>query len=365
MKMVWKVLLISLLALCFPLLYGEKKDEVRENVKERTGKEQQPDIPEEELQNTGIPNVAQPHPKSVEKTAKKEPDIVTFGVYPVGLYDLDPSHDSFKISFYAWWKTHNPDYHPEKSIEITNASHYYSKFGEFGKNGDEYFTYVHYYATLQHDWDVTYFPFDRQILDVRLEDFADIQSVVFKPDMDQSAIHPELTLKGWKILGIKLKESTTHYLTNFGDSSTPQGLYSRITFLIEIKREGWRLFFDYFVGFFISVLLCLLTCFVDFRSIETRATMILGAIFAFVGNKYILNAVLPQTSIFTYVDVVQTATLIIIILAVMNNIILTSNFLIQKFGQKKLQRFEIIYAVSAGLCFVLVVAVATAQSVLS
>ena len=116
--------------------------------------------------------------------ANQKADIVTFGVYPVSIYDLDPANSSFNISFYAWWRTKDKNYKPESEIEIVNAQDYTYKFGSTGKVGDEYYTYVHYYAKIYHPWISKNFPFGRQFLTVKLEDFKDIKLVEFEPDRD-------------------------------------------------------------------------------------------------------------------------------------------------------------------------------------
>jgi hypothetical protein len=250
------------------------------------------------------------------KAKSSQPNKCIFGVYPVGLWDFDFARKTFKISFYAWWRTKDPDYHPEKSVEITNATEYYSKFGQSGKNDDEYYTYLHYYATIQKNWNFKFFPFDRQFLEVRLEDFADINHVEFEPDYKQSHLHNELFLPGWELNDIKLKKSVTRYATNFGDISTEDGYFSRLTFLIDIKRHGWQPLFNYFIGFFISFCLCAMIFFVEITNLNARASLSLGGIFTAVGNKYILDQVIPLTGEFSLADAVQTATFSVILLSV-------------------------------------------------
>lgn len=210
------------------------------------------------------------------------------------------------------------NYNPNKTVEITNAVNYYSKFGTYGKNGDEYFTYVHYYATIHHGWSVKNFPFDRQVLSVRLEDFADTKQIVFQPDILQSSIHPESLLEGWDIIGMTIKESTTHYHTNFGDISTLKGLYSRITFMIEIKRQGWRPYMNYFIGFFVAAFLCMMLCFLSREKLTDRSGLMLGAIFAFIGNKYILDQMMAFSTEYSLGDMIQAATFTMIIATILH-----------------------------------------------
>ncbi len=253
---------------------------------------------------------------------------VLMGIYPVMLNDFDLSHNSFKVSFYAWWRSQNKEYAPHKTVEITNALDFQSKFGASGQYKDKYFTYIRYYATILHNWDMRYFPFDHQRLVVALEDYADIQKIMFAPDHQQSALHSELNLKGWRVLGFHLEDSITTYTTNFGDPSTKKGQYSRLSFVIDIKREGVRLFFNYFIGFLVAFFLCTVIFIVDPREIGARTSLSLGATFTAIGNKYILDQILPFTTSFTLADAIQSATFLMIIAAV--TMIVYTNQFIQK-----------------------------------
>jgi hypothetical protein len=268
-----------------------------------------------------------PHPPTALYTEPAK-EKVLMGVYPVMLHDFDLAHNSFKISFYAWWRSKDKDYAPHKTVEITNALDFQTKFGTSGKYKNEYFTYVRYYATISHDWDMRHFPFDHQKLVVALEDYADIQKIVLTPDNEQSSLHSEIKLKGWKVQGFHLKDSITTYETNFGDPSTQKGQYSRLSLILDIKREGVRLFFNYFIGFLVAFFLCTVIYIVDPREIGARTSLSLGATFTAIGNKYILDQVLPFTASFTLADAIQSATFLMIVAAV--SMIVYTNQLIKR-----------------------------------
>ena len=261
-------------------------------------------------------------PAHAATPAKKVPNEVIFGVYPVSLYNFDFVNNSYSISFYAWWRTRDKNYNPAKSIEIVNADEYSSKFGEFTDLGNgEYNTYVHYYAKIHQHWDTKYFPFSRQFLEVRLEDFADINSVRFQPDLVQSRLHSELSLPSWDIISFHLKKTTTDYDTNFGDSSTPRGLFDRITMVIEIKHIGMRIYASYFIGYFMAALLAHLLFLMNSYPFPARATIFTAGVFSFIGNKYIIDQRLPITSYFTLSDALQSATFIVLLVAIFTSLV--------------------------------------------
>jgi len=261
------------------------------------------------------------------------PNEVIFGVYPMNIYELDQSNNSFGISFYAWWRTKDKNYRPDNSIEIVNARTYTSKFGghDLTANG-EYYTFVHYYAKIHHDWNLKYFPFGHQYLQVKLEDFEDTKHIVFSPDLEDSRFHSEFQLPGWKILGMSIKKTTTTYDTNFGNINAPKGLFDRITLIIEVKREGMRVFISYFIGFFMAGLLAHILYLMNTFPYPARATIFAGGIFSFIGNKYTIDQKLPLTSDFTLADSIQAATFVVLFAAIIVSIIIE---LLNKTPQQK------------------------------
>jgi hypothetical protein len=251
------------------------------------------------------------------------PAKVTFGVYPMSIYELDPFNNSFGISFYAWWRTKNKNYKPDTSIEIVNARTYSHKFGDHGiTKAGEYYTFVHYYAKINYDWNLKYFPFGHQYLQVNLEDFADTDSIIFDPDLADSRLHSEFSLPGWKIISMSVKKSTTTYDTNFGNADAPKGLFDRITMTIEIKRQGMRVFISYFIGFFMAGFLAHILYLMNTFPYPARATIFAGGIFSFIGNKYTIDQKLPLITEFTLADSIQAATFVVLFLAIITSILI-------------------------------------------
>lgn len=291
-----------------------------------------------------------------------KPDQVDFGVYPVAIYSLDPLDNSFNISFYAWWRTTDPYYHPESAIEIVNAREYSYKFGGHGLNKDgKYYTFVHYYAKINHPWNIKYFPFGRHHLQVRMEGFNDINSVRFTPDMTDSSIHPEIKIPGWDIIGMTLKKSVITYNTNFGDADAPRGLYDRLTMDIEIKRQGFRVYISYFVGFFMAGVLAHILYLMTSFPYPARATIFVGGIFSFVGNKYVIDQRLPLTSDFTLADGIQAATFVVLFIAILVSILLE----IMKLPEIKHRKVSIIIGAISACCYFTYIAEFTIRAVLS
>lgn len=258
------------------------------------------------------------------------PEKVTFGVYPLSIYDVDPANGTFSISYYAWWKTTDKNYNPAKSIEIVNAREYSHKFGATGKAGDEYYTTIHYYAKIHQPWDSKNFPFGRQFLTIKMEDFSDISQIVFEPDYKESKLHSEFTMPGWNIIGMRLMQTITHYASNFGQTYIDGSSYSRISFIIEVKRNGWRLYISYFIGFFMGGILAHILYTMSSLPFAARATVFIGGVVAFIGNKYIIDPRLPPTTSYGLADAIQMITFLVIIISIIASICLELKYTDEK-----------------------------------
>ena len=81
-------------------------------------------------------------------------------------------------------------------------------------------------------------------------------SLQFIPDVEFSGISRRLQLGGWTITGVKMSSYPNLYMTNYGDPSKDESVFSRVSMVIELKRLGWRIFFNYFIGFFLAAFLC-------------------------------------------------------------------------------------------------------------
>lgn len=237
-----------------------------------------------------------------------------FGVYPIAIYDINLPGRSFKIDFYAWWLADHPEYHPDRNVEITNALEYSTKNNIQTKYKDQYSSVCRYSATIKKDWDIRNFPFDRQTLQVHLEDsFWNETFVSWIPDLKSSNLHYEMTLEGWKIENFKIKTDSILYDTNFGAADEEPSRFARFTLEFDIKRNGVSLFFTFFIGSFCAFLFNLSRLLAKTGDIALRSTLCFGSILLVTGEKYLVDGHLPTTDYFTLADAIQIGTFSLII----------------------------------------------------
>jgi len=249
------------------------------------------------------------------------PDTAKIGVYLFSLYDLDFPGNKLNIDFYVWFNYFNDSLNLSESYEVVNSI-------EFAKVGDSYekhdtlvYRTFRCNSKLKKEWDITDFPFDKQVIEIYIEDIDNDKSrLVLVPDTVGSKIDESVRLEGWKIKDFGVKVADHTYKTNYGDPAIPIGeysTYSRVVVYFTLEREGRGLFFKLFIGLFISVLISLLTFFVNPLDLDPRFGLSVGAIFAAIASQYVISSTLPQNQRLTLVDILHDISFIFIFFCIL------------------------------------------------
>jgi len=285
------------------------------------------------------------------------------GAYPLALHNLNYAKRSFDVIFYAWWLSEDKNYDPAKMLEMTNAYESTLENEVQNQQGNLYRTTTKYHATIHKNWDLKNFPFDRQTLRVDFEDsFFDENVLELIPDDKNSRIASNFELQDWQLVSFKLEQSKRIYDSNFGDTSIKQSTFSQLSLVFDIKRQGVRIFFDYFIGFFLAFLLCCIA-YMEPLDVSAKFSLSLAAVFAFMGNKYIMDNYLPTSPDFTLSDKIQMATFIYIIMTVLMNAI--ENILAQLQRITFSRKVSLAVFVCATSAYLLFVGIAISHAIIS
>ncbi|MCI0449082.1 MAG: hypothetical protein L0Y79_04750 [Chlorobi bacterium] len=278
-----------------------------------------------------------------EETGEEEeygpPDTVMIGVYVFSVYDLDFPGNKVNADFYVWYNAKNDSLELLQYFELVNSVEF-TKSGETDeKRGDIVYQTVRINSRIKKSWDVSNFPFDKQTVELVIEDFdKDNTKLVFVADTTGSKIDKEVHIEGWKVydFGIKVVDHT--YETSYGDPAIPideYSAYSRVIVYFTIEREGKGLFFKLFLGLFISVLISLLTFFVNPMDLDPRFGLSVGAIFAAIASQYVISSTLPQNESLTLVDILHDVSFIFIFMCILAS---TISLHYMKNGKKSLSQ---------------------------
>ena len=230
-----------------------------------------------------------------------------------------------------------------QNLEIPQAKSFTKSYTTADSTGGQINLLMKVQCVMKDSWRINNFPFDRQRLRLSIENAQfDASQLVFVADTSGQHFDKRFTLSGWSIDSFDISTGKKIYETNFGDESiaVPQSEYSAMKVKIGIKRDAWGLFWKMFTGMYIAFLISYVCFYIHADSIDSRFGLSVGSLFAAIGNKYVIDSSLPESTSFTLVDTLHGLTLLFIFAVITASAI--SLNLIKKNKYEKSVRFDMI-----------------------
>ncbi len=240
-----------------------------------------------------------------------QPDTVKVGAYVISLHDINFRDKEYTMRFWLWFVYDNPNFDFTKQLDIPNAKTIEPPEVIMDSLDGRAWAIMKMKCTMKEKWTVHDFPFDKQHLRVQVENtLFDNRSLVFTPDILGSKFDKEDALDGWVITDFNVADGEHLYETGFGDARPGRDHQTFSTFILEmdIQRDALGLFMKIFIGMYIAFLIAAIAFIPKPWELDPRFGLPVGGLFAAVGNKYIIDSVLPETSAFTLVDTLHTLT---------------------------------------------------------
>jgi len=244
------------------------------------------------------------------------PDTVKIGAYIISVHDINFHDKEYIIRFWLWMLYDNPAFDFSHQIDIPNAKEIEKPAPMMDLIDGQTWQLMKMKCTMKQNWKVEDFPFDKQHLAVHVENsIYDKDNLVYVPDESGSTFDRELTLDGWHISKFSVNTSLHEYTTVFGDPSSQMlhSEYASFDINMEIERNAWGLFLKIFIGMYIAFLISIISFSLKPSELEPRFGLPVGGLFAAVGNKYIIDSLLPESTSFTLVDTLHTITFLSIL----------------------------------------------------
>ena len=269
----------------------------------------------------GQPTVDQPETDGNPTDTEDTPAVAyPVGIFITSLHDLDPIGGSFGVDYWVW-SVHPSELDPLESQELYNAKEANADLDLKKERGDQEWSQRKISAVVLHDWDMSNFPFDRQVLDIVLEEgAADTNALVYTADTANSGYNEDIRLDGWRITDFTIEERTVHYATTFGDPDISSGSsYARLVASVQIEREDVAGFFKLVAGVYAASAICLLSFLMapDIPPIfGARMAVLVGSLFATVISLRASEAVLGgSTATLSLVDKIHIVAMVYIFIA--------------------------------------------------
>lgn len=246
-----------------------------------------------------------------EFAAAVGPDTVKVGAYVISVHDINFHEKEYTIRFWLWFLHRNPAFDFSKQLDIPNAKSIEFEDPITDSIGNSTWVIMKMKCVMKENWNVKDFPFDHQTLRVQIENtLFDNSSLVFLPDTLGSRFDDEEAIDGWTISSFSVMTGKNDYHTGFGDPHPDRQASEFSQFLIEMKleRDAWGLFMKIFIGMYIAFLISIVSFTPHPSELEPRFGLPVGGLFAAVGNKYIIDSLMPESSSFTLVDTLHALT---------------------------------------------------------
>jgi hypothetical protein len=242
-------------------------------------------------------------------------DTVKVGIYITSIHDIDFKQKEYTITFWLWLKYRNPAFEFSKFLEVPQAKTVDKSFYTIDSSKGRVTMQMKLQCVMKDSWRIANFPYDKQTLRLSLENSQfDSRYLVFVPDTVGQHFDTRFTLRGWTIDSCVISTGIKAYETAFGDESfiKPHTEYSSFRARLVIRRDGSGLFWKMFLGMYLAFLIAYTCFYIHTDGIDSRFGLSVGSLFAVIGNKYIVDSSLPESTSFTLVDTLHGLTLFFI-----------------------------------------------------
>jgi hypothetical protein len=252
------------------------------------------------------------------------PDTVSVGVYITSVHDVDFKEKQYAINLWLWLKYKNPAFDFQKNLEVPMAKTFEKSYSTIDTLEDgTIYLLMKLQCIMKGNWKIAHFPFDLQKLRFSIENSNfDASQLVFKADTTGEH-YGKYFMPEWIKDSLTITSDIKHYETGFGDSSLekPESDYGTFKVVLSVHRQSWELFLKLFLGMYISFLIAWICFYIDPNQTELRLSLSVGALFAVIGNKYIIDSTLPESLTFSLVDSLHGITLFYVFLVVAESVI--------------------------------------------
>ena len=281
----------------------------------------------------------------ISRAQEAKPDTVSVGIYITSIHDIDFKQKEYTINFWLWLKYKNRDFDFFKNVEVPQAKTVEKSFSTIDSSDEQVYMQMKLQCVMKDSWKIANFPFDQQKLRLSIENSQfDSRYLVFVPDTVGKHFDPRFTLRGWSIDSCNISTGIKMYETAFGDEemAKPHTEYSSYRVRLAIQRDAGGLFWKMFLGMYIAFLIAYICFYIHTDGIDSRFGLSVGSLFAVIGNKYIIDSSLPESTSFTLVDTLHGLTLFFIF-----SVIAATAYslkLVKNNKQEKANRFDMIIA---------------------
>lgn len=213
------------------------------------------------------------------------------GAYVTGLRDLNMRDKTFDADIWLWAITPSGVTSPLKTMEYTNSKQVRTSYESSQTIDGKAWHQIKASGTFYQHWDLSRFPFDRQVLLIRVEEsLSDETALTYVVDTPNSSISKQLVVDGWAITDFKIRGASFTYNSTYGDPRLDPGAsshYPGLIMEITMARKEMMSFVLLAMPVYVAVMVSFLTFFMSLENSSLnspRYSMIAGSLFLIIIN---------------------------------------------------------------------------------
>lgn len=253
------------------------------------------------------------------------PDTVKIGSYVTSLYNFDIANNSICADIHLWCLYNDTNYNFEEELEFINCEDFTFSGTSTEDLSDGKWFYTKSLIKIRQKYSTKNYPFDKQKIIISIESSEHTtKDFVFKPDIIGSRLDSSIykQFDEWEIESIVFSSSESKYETSFGDPSLTSSSYPRFDIIIVLNRIGsWLLLFKLITGILVAFLISSCVFCIKPKNTDPRFGLCVGGLFAAIGNKYIVESIIPSTNELTLLDYLHNITFIAIFVIIIISVI--------------------------------------------
>ncbi|MGN6533023.1 MAG: hypothetical protein ACTHK0_14875 [Ginsengibacter sp.] len=262
-------------------------------------------------------SAVQSQSKSDSLFTRNMPDTAIVSMYVERISDLDFRNQQYAVTFWLKITYHNPLFDFEKQLQVYGSKKTKIILVRLDSMNGTYIARLKFSCELGQNWDVDAYPFDSQRLNFKIYNIVfDSSKLIFEEKVQRIHNASIKIENGWSIHKRGSSRGDT-VVTGYGKVPLDHANnHSILCFSMDIHRWGWGIFFKCFIGMYVAFFVAYIAFFIDIDRVEPRFGLPVGALFAAIANKYVIESLLPQTPEWTIVDWFHFFTFLSILLVI-------------------------------------------------
>ena len=255
---------------------------------------------------------------------EKAPQVVEVGIYLLSVYELTHGADSYMADCYLWFKWKG-ETDPTKTLEFTNMVDRSTAIIDqqikdplILPDGTKYqimkvegrFTNPSFFYD---------YPFDDHDMSIHIEDSVyGTDDLVYRID-SSSNFDRDLTIPGWRILGMRSEVVPKLYDSQFGLSDPPIK-YSNASFALVIGRPSTTFYWKLLLPLVVIVLAGLSALIIPPANVDARSALVAGSLLTTVFLQKSYSDLLPNIDYLVLMDKIYVAAYLVILVALLRTL---------------------------------------------